>query len=145
MEQPSGDQDKSNEREPALDNPLEHVVDDLSAKEQCADWILEQLTGGRTPEQITADLCDQGWDPDEAEELVEYVRKATRRERGVITREDVVRDTTRRYRQSWAPSWFSGMPTLSSGVRLLSALRNLFALKKVQDHAQHNEHDPKHL
>ncbi|HEY2589490.1 MAG TPA: hypothetical protein VGI81_27335 [Tepidisphaeraceae bacterium] len=116
-------------------------MDDLSAKEHCADWILEQMTGGRAPEQITADLCGQGWDPEEAEALVEYVRKATRRERGVVTRDDVARSANRRYRQSWAPRWFSGMPTLSSGVRLLSGLRNLFALKKVHDHAREEERD----
>lgn len=143
MEETPGDQDarKASEGEPASDNPLEHVVDDLSAKEQCADWIVEQMTGGRTPEEISGELRAQGWDPQEAEALVEYVRKATRRERGVVTRDDVVRSANRRYRQSWAPSWFSGIASLSSGVRLLSGLRNLFALKKVRDQARDEERD----
>ena len=143
MEETPGDSDarKASEREPASDNPLEHVVDDLSAKEQCADWILEQMTAGRTPEEITGELRAQGWDPEEAQALVEYVRKATRRERGLITRDDVVRSANRRYRQSWSPRWLSGMPTLSSGVRLLSGLRNLFALKKVREQARDEERD----
>ena len=144
MEDTSGNQDAQGPAEPAplSGEPLEHVVDDLSAKEQCTDWIYEQMTAkARTPDQIAAELREQGWDPDEAESMVESVRKATRAERGVVTRDDVVRDANRRYRQSWAPSWFSGLPTLSSGIRLLGGLRNLFALKKVRDQNRDHERD----
>ena len=135
MEQTPGDQDapKSRQPETAPGDPLEHVVDDLAAKEQCADWILEEMTGGRAPEQIVADLREQGWGAEEAEGLVEYIRKATRRERGVLTRDDVMRDANRRYRQSWTPGWFAVLPTLSSGIRLLAGLRNLIALKKARN------------
>lgn len=126
----------------ADESPLEHVVDDLTPREQCLDWIDDQMTTrARTPEQIAAELREQGWDPDEAESMVEAVRKATRAERGVVTRDDVVRDANRRYRQSWAPSWFSGLPTLSSGIRLLGGLRNLFALKKVRDDIREQKRD----
>jgi hypothetical protein len=143
MEQTTGDQDapKSSQPEGAPGDPLAHVVDDLAAKEQCADWILEQMTAGRTPEQIAADLREQGWGADEADALVEYVRKATRSERGVLTRDEVMRDANRRYRQSWTPGWFAVLPTLTSGIRLLAGLRNLIALKKARGHRRDDGQD----
>ena len=58
---------------------LEYVVDDLGPREACADWILEQMTAGHSAEELTAELIAQGWDEDDAESLVEYVRRATRR------------------------------------------------------------------
>jgi hypothetical protein len=45
-------------------------------------------------------LATEGWDPDDAEQIVETARKATRRERGVITRDDVVRDLNAGYRHA---------------------------------------------
>ncbi len=110
---------------------LDEVVDDLGPKEECADWILAQMTAGRPAEDLTAELIDQGWNPDDAESLVEYVRRATRHERGVVTREDVARTAVRRYRQSWSLTWFAGFPAIASGVRLVGALRNLLGFRRV--------------
>lgn len=108
--------------------PLDAVIDDLTPKEEAADWIHEQVAAGRSTADVTAELISTGWDEEEAESLVEYVRRATRHERGVTTREDVVGGLNRSYRQSWRVSWFSGFLAIASGVRLIGALRNWVSL-----------------
>lgn len=84
----------------ALSAPLEHVVDDLAPKESAADWVYDEMRQGRTLEDLTDELLAQGWSRDDADEIVEFVRKETRKERGVQTREDVARSTYASYAAS---------------------------------------------
>lgn len=75
---------------------LDHVVDDLGARQECADWIFGQLSNGEAAESIVKSLEGNGWTTENAVELVELVRCQTRSERGIVTREDIVRATRRR-------------------------------------------------
>jgi hypothetical protein len=116
----------------AADAQLEHVVDDLTVKEQWADWIHAELATGRTAEQIAADMVDQGWDSDEAAELVETVRKLTRAERGVVTREEVARANYKSYRSST-----SRLPFVAFGIDLglvvaaMNLIRSVLGLRAL--------------
>ena len=110
---------------------LEHVVDDLGPRQEAVDWLCIQILAGRSTEELSAELVAAGaWSQDEADELVEQARRQTRQERGVLTREDVVRDVDSRYRQSMAAGWFTALPTLSSARRLISSIANVMSLKR---------------
>ncbi len=123
------------------DTPLEEVVDDLTPKEECADWIHEQMIAGRAIADVAAELISSGWDEEEAESLVEHVRRATRHERGVTTRDDVLLRVNQSYRQSWRMTWFSGFLALASGVRLIGAIRNWVSLRRSRK-AQQKSNPP---
>ncbi len=123
--------DDGSDRERNPDDPaeaLEHVVDDLAYREETADWIREQLLHERVAEEVVSELVAQGWDAEEAHSLVEQVRRLTRRERGVVTREDVAREANRRYGKGMSGGWMVGMPTLASARRLMHSLGNLLGL-----------------
>lgn len=119
---------------------LEHVVDDIDdVQSQSADWVREQLLQGATLEGVTEQLVNSGWERSSAEALVERVRKETRRERGVLTRADVVDDVNRRYRQSMAGGWFAGMPTISAARRLIYAVMNVLSLNRFKRRTSDSE------
>jgi len=109
---------------------LEHIVDDLGATQEAEDWAKAQMLTGRTVEALTPELVATGWSEDAAIELLERVRKETRRERGVRTREDVLRDVNQRYRKGMSTGWLAGMPTFSSLVRLMYGIANFLTLKE---------------
>jgi hypothetical protein len=79
---------------------LSNVRDDGEGREEAVRWAGEQMILERGAEELIAELVAEGWDREGAEEIVEEARKETRRERGVVTREDVVRDVNARYRQA---------------------------------------------
>ena len=62
-------------------------------------------------EEVTADLVSNGWGEEDAAEIVEEQRQATRRQRGVVTRDDVAYVAERRYRKSTRRIWFVVMIT----------------------------------
>ena len=114
----------------AQPSPLNHVVDDLSSREQAADWVAGEILAGRTAEEVVEDLMEGGWDAEQATDLVEYVRRATRAERGIVTRDEVVRDAHHRYSRSMG-GWFTGLPTFAAAFKLLNSLVTLMRFRRV--------------
>src|SRR4051794_3083724 len=79
-------------------SPFDHLVDDADARRESAEWAYGQLVAGRSPEQVVAGLAAGGWSADDAESIAEDARKRTRHLRGVVTREEVARDSEAYYR-----------------------------------------------
>ena len=111
---------------------LDHVVDDLEARRECADWVRAELLEGRIPEEIVEELATGGWPRDDAEGIVEEGRRQTRAERGLVTREDVVREANRRYRGAMGTGILTGLPTAASAKRLFFAVLNVLALGRFR-------------
>ena len=111
---------------------LNHIIDDLSTREQCADWIAEGLIEGRTVESLTEELVANGWHEDDASDLIEQVRRLTRNQRGVVTRNDIVRDADRRYRRAMG-GWFTGLPTFTAAFKLLNSLITLVGFRRIKN------------
>ena len=110
---------------------LEHVVDDLEPREAAIAWLCERMLAGQSADELAEALArDGGWSAESADELVEEARRQTRHQRGVVTRDDVVRDVNLRYRQSMTTGWFTAMPTLSAARRLITSIANLMSLKR---------------
>lgn len=83
--------------DPGTIDRLEHVVDDTDGREDAVAATINKLLGGASFEETTADLTAAGWRLESAEAIVEEAREATKRQRGVRTREDVVIDAARRF------------------------------------------------
>jgi hypothetical protein len=81
---------------------LSHIVDDTSEVLEAHRWVGEELIEGRTPEELVAEMTAGGWGLEEAEHIVETARKDTRAERGVVTRDDIVRELDGNYRRATA-------------------------------------------
>ena len=69
-------------------SPFENIVDDTEAREQSAEWAYGEIAGGRSPEDVAADLVANGWSQDDAEGIAEQARQRTRGRRGVTTGQD---------------------------------------------------------
>src|SRR4051812_26997308 len=117
-------------REAFDESPLEHVVDDLEEEQDVAEWADEALLAGRAPEELVEELIERGWERDRAEIRVEAARVRTRRERGVITRDDVANEMRSRYSRGMRTSWFAGFPSLSSAWRLMVSIGSLLTLRR---------------
>jgi hypothetical protein len=113
---------KSESADAAQAAPLEHVVDDLESTLSWGEWAVDQLANGRTAEEVAAEMVDNGWDPEEAAETAEQARRATRRLRGVKTREEVAAENTARYHKATALRWFTPILSIASLWRLLNSL-----------------------
>lgn len=74
----------------SLPDQLAHVIDDTDGREEAVKWAENQLLAGATFEVIAAELVSQGWQPVSADSIIEEAREATRAQRGVRTRDDVV-------------------------------------------------------
>src|SRR2546430_825637 len=98
---------------------LDRIVDDETPRREALGWAVDQLEEDRAFEDVTAELVGNGWSADDAAEIVEAARVATRQARGAITRDQVVRATERRYRRSMTVGWFVGFPAIAAAVRLL--------------------------
>lgn len=85
------------EPDPATIDRLEHVIDDTDGREDAVTATVNKLLAGATFEEVTAELTAAGWSLDAAESIVEEAREATKRQRGVRTREDVVIDASRKF------------------------------------------------
>jgi hypothetical protein len=79
---------------------LSRVTDEQSTHHEARRWAETQLVEGRSPEELVEQLVVDDWEISEAEHLVEVARKETRAERGVITRDDVVRELNVDYRRA---------------------------------------------
>jgi hypothetical protein len=73
---------------------------DFEAHDEARQWAADELVDGRSPDDVIADLAGQGWDIESAEEITEFARKATRRQRGVVTRNDVARLVEAKHRKA---------------------------------------------
>src|SRR5436309_1248687 len=109
----------------ADDAPLEHVVDDLTERRECEAYVYEAIAGGRAPEEVVEELVAEGWDRDDVEIMAEAARRATRHERGVVTRDDVMREANRRYRRIMGGGMLAAFPTMMAFKRLYYGLKNL--------------------
>jgi hypothetical protein len=111
--------------------PLEHIVDDFDAKRGWSDWAVDQLAAGRTAEDVAAELVGNGWGEEEAAEMAESARKATRHLRGAITRQEVAGEFAARYHKATALRWFSAFPSFSSLWRLLNSVGGLRKIRSM--------------
>jgi len=110
------------------DEPLEHVVDDEEPRAQALEWARVEILAGRVPEDLVAALARGGWDADEATLLVERVRRETRAERGVRTRDDVVREVYRLHGRTRRGA-LSAFPTLGAALRLFYSILTFRTLR----------------
>src|SRR2546423_5233317 len=104
---------------------LDHIVDDLEARRECEEWVRAELLAGRAQEDVVKELTRAGWPKDDAEGIVEEGRRQTRQERGVVTREAVVREANRRHRGAMGTGLLTGLPTAASAKRLFYAIVNV--------------------
>jgi len=79
---------------------LTHIIDDTDGREEAVKWTENQLLAGASFEVVAAELVSQGWAAVSADSIVEEAREATRRQRGVRTRDDVVVGVYRKFRKS---------------------------------------------
>ncbi len=63
-------------------------------------WAADELLSGREMAAVLSELTAQGWPADIAEASLEAARVRTRRERGVVTRDDVAGPLEARHRRS---------------------------------------------
>ena len=106
---------------------LEDIVDDTDPRQDALEWAAREMLKGRSVEDVSAELAKQGWSGEDLEEMVETARKATRHARGVRTREDVVRDSQRRFRRSVRGVWI--IAVLAVGL-LIALVTRYFGLWK---------------
>ena len=67
---------------------LARVTDDLTPRQQCAEWLTAQMNEGRDADVLLAELVANGWSKDEVEPLVDEVRRKTRGNRSVLGARD---------------------------------------------------------
>jgi hypothetical protein len=109
---------------------LDHVVDDYAPRQEAIEWAVSELTQGRSFEDTQRELTEGGWHDADAVAIVEEARRLTRHLRGVVTRDDVLRDTNRRYRQGMGVGWFAAFPSIAAIRRLVHALASLALLRR---------------
>ena len=109
--------------------PLDQVVDDDTPRTEAIEWAVEALYEDRPFEEVEAALLAGGWSQDSAEEIVEEARRLTRRHRGAVTRDQVVREADRMYRRATG-RWYVGMPMLGAVWRLLHSVAALVSLRR---------------
>jgi hypothetical protein len=107
---------------------LSQIQDDVAQKQEARQWAMDQLLKGLSFEELTATLSEQGWDAWSAEQIVEAARMETRRERGVITRDDIVNDLDREYRRAT-----SGISMFLFGGLIGRAARTFFAAVRTAE------------
>ena len=85
--------------ESAAVDPTESEPTDATVPDRLehVEMTANKLIGGATFDEVTAELISVGWEPAAAESIVEEAREATKRERGVRTREDVVIGVSRKF------------------------------------------------
>jgi coenzyme F420-reducing hydrogenase gamma subunit len=67
---------------------LGHVEDDVDAMDECRRWLAASMHEGVTPDELLTQLIGNGWPVEQAEQLVEEVRRKTRDSRSVLGERD---------------------------------------------------------
>jgi hypothetical protein len=101
---------------------LSNVHDDESDIVEARQWAVDQLLNEQSLEQVHRSLLEHGWDAELADQITEHARIETRRQRGVITRDDIVRDLESEYRRAT-----SGVSMFFFGGLMGRAARTFFA------------------
>jgi len=109
---------------------LERVVDDHAPRQEAIEWAVDELTEGRSFEETVREVAAGGGPEGEASDIVEQARRLTRHVRGVVTRDDILRDSNRRYRQAMGVGWFAAFPSIAAIRRLVHALGSLAFLRR---------------
>jgi hypothetical protein len=117
---------------PDSDDPLAHVIDDEAARTAARKWCTERMIAGESPDDLVPQLIENGWSSDDAELIVEEVRRETRALRGVRTREDVSREAARHYQRGMRGPML-GFPAIAAVVRLYHGIRSLLTLRRRRD------------
>ena len=115
------------------------VVDDYSDREAWRERAADGFSRGLPPDELIADLVAGGWERAEAEELVELVRRQTRDERGVTTRDSVARLAKGDGRTS--PLGFFGMGTIAHFFKLRESFARLAKLGTRRSQPEENAPD----
>ena len=115
---------------PADDSPLEHVIDDDEPRMVWGEWAVQEMTRGRSAEEVTEELVANGWDHEDAEILAEQARIQTRHLRGVRTRDDVAWENERSYRKSMGIRWFIAFLDIAAARRLLYSISYLLTSRR---------------
>ena len=103
--------------------PLNQIVDDYEPRLEAVDLTIKALNAGDSFESAKAYLVEIGWGDADADDIVEEARIRTQHSRGIVTRDQVVQNVNRRYRQSmvWA-----------AAIRLIHSLGSLASLRWVR-------------
>jgi len=126
------DQSQSKPDPPDPVTALSNIQDDRAEKLEAHQWATEELLEGRSPEELHATMMAEGWDPDTAEEIIESARKETRAERGVVTREDIVRDLNADHRRATNGISIAFRHGLFGFIRsFIAAMRSADKLKRI--------------
>ena len=116
-----------------LAEALARVVHEGPPDPDVVRWAIDELVAGRDLEGLTMALVEHGWPITAAESAVEEARVRTRRDRGVITRADVIADPDARHRGST-----TGMATFyRSSVSLLGIFGFLSGLRSAIGSVRH--------
>jgi hypothetical protein len=67
---------------------LGQVQDDVGAIDECRQWVAQSLGEGIPAEDLLAQLLAAGWRAEQAEPLIDDVRRRTREDRGVLGARD---------------------------------------------------------
>jgi hypothetical protein len=69
---------------------LDQVTDDLTPREECSGWLVDQMRNGADPDTLLAELLSNGWEQDDAEHLVNEARLRSRSARSVLGARDEI-------------------------------------------------------
>jgi hypothetical protein len=121
-------------------NALEKVVEQEPIDSDLLLWAMEELLDGRDLQDLEQQLVEAGWAAATVEQIVETARQQTRKQRGVVTRDDVVRDLNVDYRRATGGlsvafrSGLFGLYGFTNGF--MSAWRTLRKLRRGVNPAQ---------
>ena len=113
-------------------SPLDQIVDDYAPRSDAVEQAVAELQAGHSFEEAAARLVEKGWAQTDVDEIIEEARVRTLAARGVLTRDQVLRNVNRRYQQSMSGGWFVGFPVWAAGIRLVYSLANLTFLRRAR-------------
>src|SRR2546423_13953196 len=111
-------------------SPLDQIVDDYEPRLEAFDLAVAALQTGSTFEEVKSRLMEIGWSESDAQEILEEARIHTREARGLITRDQVLRNVHGRYRQGMS-GWFVGFPLWAAAFRFIHARVRLAILLRT--------------
>jgi hypothetical protein len=143
MSSPPQPPDSHEPSDPAV--ALEHVVADEEVDLEAVQWAADELLAGRDVADLVVEMYGNGWQESAAERIVEIARQQTCEQRGVLTRDAVVRDLNVDYRRATAGmsvafrSGLFGLYGFTTGV--MAAWRTLRKLARLRSRERRAERD----